>query len=398
MYYLLSPFTWLLNFFYSVFNSYGFAIICFAVVVKVCLFPFSIKGKRSMIQMNMMSGRMQKLQKQYGNNKERYNEEVQKLYADEGVNPMGGCLWSMLPLFVLLPLYAIIRQPLKYMMGMSQEQILSVANALDWDSISVSMGWAKEAAPQFVDTGYNQLYLASMINESTLSTVTSTLGDSVNAFAMNFDFFGMNLAMVPNWRIWDNFSMSNLGLVVLVLISAATGFLFSMITMKTNKMTNSNQNAQMESTNKTLMYTMPLMSLWIGFVMPAGLCVYWIANNLLSMVQEQIAGRMLKKDYEEARMAAELRERQEKIDEKERKEQNRLERARRAEEEKKSKGKKKAAPKETEEKSNVNREDSRVGLRAYARGRNYDPNRFNPQPTIEMVAESVEEVTEEGAE
>ncbi len=387
MFYLLSPFTWLLNFFYSVFENYGFSIICFAVVVKICLFPFSLKGKRGMIQMNMMSGRMQKLQKQYANNKEKYNEEVQRIYAEEGVNPMGGCLWSMLPLFVLLPLYAIIRQPLKYMMGLSEDEILAVADKLDWVAAYGS---------DFVDTGYNQLYLASMITEDTLSAVASAVGDAANVFAMNFDFFGMNLAMVPNWRIWENFTMANMGLVILVFISAATGFLFSMITMKTNKMTGASQNAQAESTNKTMMYTMPLMSLWIGFVMPAGLCVYWIANNLLSMIQEQIAGRMLKKDYEAARLAAEERERQEKIDEKERKEQNRLERARRLEEEKK--GKKKSAPKVIEEKSNVNRDDSRVGMRPYARGRSYDPNRFNPQPTTEMAADSVEEVTEEGAE
>ncbi len=390
MFYLLSPFTWLLNFFYSVFENYGFSIICFAVVVKICLFPFSLKGKRGMIQMNMMSGRMQKLQKQYANNKEKYNEEVQRIYAEEGVNPMGGCLWSMLPLFVLLPLYAIIRQPLKYMMGLSEDEILAVADKLDWVAAYGS---------DFVDTGYNQLYLASMITEDTLSAVASAVGDAANVFAMNFDFFGMNLAMVPNWRIWENFTMANMGLVILVFISAATGFLFSMITMKTNKMTGASQNAQAESTNKTMMYTMPLMSLWIGFIMPAGLCVYWIANNLLSMVQEQIAGRMLKKDYEEARLAAEERERQEKIDEKERKEQNRLERARRQEEEKKGK-KKKAVKADDQEKSNVNRDDSRVGMRPYARGRAYDPNRFdtNSQPTTEMVAESVEEVTEEGAE
>ena len=89
---ILSPFVWLLEWFNSWFNSYGLALILFAVVVKVVLFPLSLKGKRSMIQMNMLSGQMQKLQKQYGNNRERYNLEVQKLYEKEKVNPMCGCL------------------------------------------------------------------------------------------------------------------------------------------------------------------------------------------------------------------------------------------------------------------------------------------------------------------
>ena len=137
-------------------------------------------------------------------------------------------------------------------------------------------------------------------------------------------------------------------------------------------MTQTNTNETAERTNKMMLWMMPLMSLYIGFVMPVALCLYWVAQNLLSMVQEMIAGKLLKKDYEAARIAAEERERQEKEDEKRRKEEARLERARRLEEEKKGK---KAKP-QTEEASSVNKEDSKVGMRAYARGRAYDPNRF----------------------
>ena len=87
---ILTPFVWLLQLFYNLCGSYGIALILFAIVVKLLLFPFSLKGKRSMIQMNMLSDKMNKLQKQYGKDKERYNLEVQKLYEKEKVNPMGG--------------------------------------------------------------------------------------------------------------------------------------------------------------------------------------------------------------------------------------------------------------------------------------------------------------------
>ena len=73
---LLTPFVWVLSLFYNFFGNYGMALILFAVLVKLILFPLSIKGKKSMIQMNMLQGRMQKLQQMYGNNKEKYNEEV----------------------------------------------------------------------------------------------------------------------------------------------------------------------------------------------------------------------------------------------------------------------------------------------------------------------------------
>ena len=121
-YYVLTPFTWLLTLFYNVFGNYGAALIVFALIVKLILFPFSLKGKRGMIQMNMLNGKIQAIQKKYANDRERQNLEVQKLYERENVNPMSGCLWTMVPLFVLFPLYAIIRQPMKYAMGLNPTQ------------------------------------------------------------------------------------------------------------------------------------------------------------------------------------------------------------------------------------------------------------------------------------
>ena len=147
--------------------------------------------------------------------------------------------------------------------------------------------------------------------------------------------------------------------------------------MKTNQMNNQSGNEQVEKTNRIMMWTMPLMSLWIGFMMPVAMCVYWIANSLFSVIQELIAGKILKKDYEAARAAAAERERQEKEEEKRRKEEARLERQRRLEEEKKNRGKKKPGQKKSDsDQPGIRKSDSRVGMRTYARGRAYDPNRF----------------------
>ena len=76
-YYILSPFSWLLELFTNLTGGYGFALILFALVVKLILFPFSLKGKKSMIRMNMLSGKMQQIQKKYANDKERQNLEMQ---------------------------------------------------------------------------------------------------------------------------------------------------------------------------------------------------------------------------------------------------------------------------------------------------------------------------------
>ncbi len=381
---ILSPFVWLLTVFYNLFGSYGLALIFFAIVVKLILFPFSLKGKRSMIQMNMLSDKMQKLQKQYGKDKERYNLEVQKLYEKEKVNPMSGCLWSFVPLLILLPLYAIIRQPLKYMMGVNSQDLLNaVANAVQWNSAALDMGWIKEAADSFANTGYNQLYLASLITPENLASVQAAVGEAGSKiFSINFDFLGLiDLSQTPQLKFWT--ISGGFGLFLLPVISAASGFVFSLISMKTNSVNQKSAQAANNATAKSMLIVSPLMSLWIGFAMPAALCVYWIANNLLSMLQEFLCGKLLKKDYEKAAAQQAERERQEKEEEKERRRLAAEERARRLEEEKQKKGtKKKAEKKPAEEEEKIPgavKEASRVGMRQYARGRAYDPYRYSAE-------------------
>lgn len=376
---ILTPFAWLLKMFYSFCGSYGLALMIFALVVKVVLFPLSLKGKRSMIQMNMLQGQMQKLQKQYGKDKQRYNLEVQKLYEKEKINPMGGCLWSFIPLIILMILYPIIREPIHYMMGINDANVLNtIAQTVGWNTQAVDMGWIKEATDTFANSAYNQLYLASLITPANLSAVQAAVGQAGGSImAINFDLLGLvDLSQVPQLQFWT--IQGGFGLFLLPVISAVTGVIFSLISMKTNAI--NKQSAQNNGTARTMMIISPLISLWIGFTMPAALCVYWITNNLLSLVQEILCGRILKKDYEEAARQAEERARLEKEEEKEERRRKAEERARRIEEEKLNKGKKKKTEKKRDDEEKVPgvvKEYSRVGIRQYARGRAYDPYRFS---------------------
>ena len=395
---LLAPFAWLLLFFYNLFDSYGLALILFAIVIKLILFPVSLKTKKSMIQTTLLSGKMQQLQKQYGKDRERYNLEVQKLYEREKVNPMGGCLWSLIPMVVLIALYGVIREPLTYFMNLSMEQIQILADQLDWQSVAVANGWMSQASMDklvqqladgkiehlFQNGAYNQMYLVSLINSSNIESLKAALnaqfaGAGDGLFVLNFQFLGLDLSKIPTWNFWaGGITAVSVGLFILPLISTGVSFLSMKVSMATNQINRGQaQNKQMETTNKMMMWMMPLMSLWIGFTVPAGLSVYWITQYLVNMLQEFICSKMLKKDYEAAREAAAKREQEEKEEEKRRKEEARLERARRIEEEKKNRGKKKPGQKKNEpEQEGVNKEDSREGIRAYARGRAYIPDRF----------------------
>ena len=425
---ILQPFAWLLLTFYNWFDSYGLALILFGVVIKLILFPVTLKSKKSMIQTSLLSGKMQQLQKQYGKDRERYNMEVQKLYEREKVNPMGGCLWSFIPVVLLIALFYIIREPLTYFMSLSAEQIQVLAKELDWQTVAVANGWVSQGAMDklveqmaagdisyvFQNGAYNQLYLLSLVTQDNLASLQAALnaafaGAGDNLFILNFDFLnGIDLSRIPTPMFWKNgLDWPSIGLFLLPVISVVTSVLSMKVSMATNRINNNQpQSSQMERTNKMMMWTMPLISIWIGFTIPAGLSVYWTSQYVVNMIQEVICSRILKKDYEAARAAAAERERQDKEAEKKRKEEARLERARRIEEEKQNRGKKKHTPKKKDEEPDhegINKDDSREGIRAYARGRAYIPNRFggvtpytDPDALIRAQAQAEQERRQQG--
>ena len=120
------PFGWLLTQLYEFTFSYGWALIIFAIVVKLVLLPATAKGKKSSMKMSRLSPQLKQIQEKYADDQQRQSEEMRALYKREGVSVGGSCLWSLLPLLILFPLYAVVRQPIIYMLGESQE----VANTI----------------------------------------------------------------------------------------------------------------------------------------------------------------------------------------------------------------------------------------------------------------------------
>ena len=193
---LMTPFSFLLKTFCQVFDSYGIALILFTVVIKIILFPLQLKSKKSMIKMNIVNSQVQEIQKRCGSDKERYNRELQQFYAENNASPLGGCGWSMIPIFILYPLYAIIRRPLKYMMWLTEDAVKAVANAL---------GWTASKGSEFAAAGYNELYLAAMMNgenlEAAKTAVTASGIAATSMFVVNFNFFGLDLSQTPRFEI-----------------------------------------------------------------------------------------------------------------------------------------------------------------------------------------------------
>ena len=109
------PIGYLLALIYKLVGNYGISLIILTVIVKLALYPLYAKQIRSTADMSDMSEKAKEIQNRYANDKEKMNEEMQKLYAETGFNPMSGCLPMLIQFPIIMGLFTLLRNPMKYM-------------------------------------------------------------------------------------------------------------------------------------------------------------------------------------------------------------------------------------------------------------------------------------------
>ena len=379
---IAKPFGWLLLLLYNLVHNYGLAVILFALIVKLILLPFGMKSKKSMMRTTRLSPKLKELEKKHGANKAKYQEEVAKLYKEEEIKPLSGCLWTLLPFPILIALYSAIRKPLTVMMGIAGETASAISEWLTGQGLYTAVGGA-----------YSEIGLSEAIHRN-WDAVTTQFAELGNRLVdLDYSFLGLNLGDTPSIQFW-NFDWSNaavwvpqLGMFLIPIISAALTLVQSLISTRMSDTPTEGGGM------KGMMFLMPLLSLWIGFAMPAALGIYWIASSLFSLIQDVLLTIYYKKklDAEDAVR----REKQAVIEaERERKRQEteklRAQNAtvvnpntskRKIQKSEKIRDEEKTAKweqaKGLRQKKETD-EPSRVGDRPYARGRNYKPDRYGP--------------------
>ncbi|MBP3632991.1 MAG: YidC/Oxa1 family membrane protein insertase [Oscillospiraceae bacterium] len=297
------PFGYLLDWLYQFTTNYGVALILFSLILKVILLPMNIKSKKSMLKMSRVAPLAKALEVQYGDDKAKYQQEVMKLYKEEGVSTTGGCLWSFLPLLILLPLYYVIREPITYMLHMTAEQAAQIVEII---KSHVTIGG---------NDYYVQLGAAQYITQYAAEIVKAIPELASHALqSIDFSFFGINLADIPTWKVWTLTDWNGWGLFLLPVLSGASNILSMQVNQKmNNKVVTNDKGEQDKAAAKAnqsmgaMMWTMPLVSVFIGFSMPAAITVYWIAQAIFGMVIDAIITVSCRKSY--AKEDAERRER-----------------------------------------------------------------------------------------
>jgi len=291
------PFGYVLEWLYSVTNNYGVALILFAVAIKLILMPVSAKSKKSMMKMSRIAPRVKALELKYADDKAKYQAETMKLYKEEGVSTTGGCLWSLIPLLILIPLYQVIREPLVYMMHFTSDQAAQIVKIIA-DSGAVDLG---------TRTYYQQLAAASHLGEF-LPQIRAAIPVLANRVItpINFSFLGIDLGQIPTWKFWTCTTWATIGLFLIPIISGVSNWFTMWITQKFNNTVATNAKGEQDKdaasavnqSMKSMNVIMPLMSAWIGFQMPAGISIYWIAQAVFGIGQEYVLTKHYRKVYD----------------------------------------------------------------------------------------------------
>ena len=293
--FLYGIFGYLFRFLLSFVGNYGVALVIFTLFFRVILLPTTIKQQKSSAKMVRLQPKLKRIREKYQdyNPQERnmkIQQETSELYQREGYSSMGAsCLPLLFQLPILWGLYGIIRQPLKYVLEISEEAITALTQAVTELGIVVGGNGKATAAAAYVEASIISNLEAIIEGKPELLTQFAAEIEKIREF--DFSVFGIDLGSIPS-AFYGEFGISKASILVLAIpvLSGLTSLLTSVLTQVRQK----KNNPQMENQQMMgcMMLSMPLMSVWFTWSMPVAMGMYWILSNVLAFAQTLIIGHI----------------------------------------------------------------------------------------------------------
>ncbi len=307
----------ILDFIHTLIPSYGWSVVAFTLLIKLCLLPLDYKSRKGMRKMSALAPKQAELQKKYGHDQEKLNRKMQELYKKEGASPLAGCWPMLLSMPILFAMFAALRY-----MGNEQlvqqtfdilltgeatfEPFLWVKNLWMPDS-PFSATWPNLQSLQMVEekqwlTIFNALTadqvtaLAAAINVPELTAASFASGNALTATIQSIGnaltampAYVEQTSVIPYLRI--NLLITEFAVVkgyngffILPVLSAASQFLMTKLTEQKNPQPAPAANGQQQpNTGAFMKWFFPLFSLWICASSTASFALYWVTTNLIGL-------------------------------------------------------------------------------------------------------------------
>lgn len=268
----------LLNFFYQLVPNYAVAIALLTGVVMLVTTPLTLKGTRSMIEMQRLQPEIRRLQVQYKDDRQKLNEELMKFYREHEINPVGSCL----PLLVQAPVFSILFWVVRGLTNQSK-------------FVGLQRNLADYGIDPEITAGFRPKYL-----DHDAELYRSLLGKE------EMTSFGVDLARSAGDVLQESFlsALPYLGIVgVIALLSW----------YQQKQIMGRNPTQEMTQQQRMMMRIGPVMYVFFAFIMPAAIGVYFLVSTVWRVAQQGYITRSLYRGEEsigiQAQKAmAELRE------------------------------------------------------------------------------------------
>ncbi|MBP1549324.1 MAG: YidC/Oxa1 family membrane protein insertase [Oscillospiraceae bacterium] len=284
------PLGWVMWLMYQITENYAWSIVIFTLIIKIILFPLSVKQQKSSAAMAAFQPKLEKLKKQYANNQQKLQEEQMKLYSEEGINPMASCL----PLFIQLPIlygvFDVVYRPITHIIRASKDVI---------ESAKVIAKGLMENAGVTDFANFNQrpeIYIVKEVQKNPDAFASLNNPEFVEEVSnFNNKLFGIvDLGDIPTLKpeVW------NAAAIILILIPVMSGLIQMIMTVYSQiRSKRLNPDAPSMAGMNIMLYIMPIFSVWIAFSFPAGIGFYWTMSSLFSFIQSIILYNVYTPEY-----------------------------------------------------------------------------------------------------
>lgn len=318
-------FRMILNGINTLVGNYGVAVVLFTLFVRLIILPLDIKSKKSMRAMTRIQPKVAELQAKYGKDQEKLNQKTMELYRKEKVSPTAGCLPLLIQLPVLWFMFAAMRevaneQTIKMILDLASQVASGVAPE-DCTVTLQSFLWIKNLfqpdtfcsiLPAFGD----KLSMISAVSGSSILTAENIEAAraflSTDAYAAIATAFGAGQfisypipVLITTLYITVPNSLNSLvncanGLLLLPVLAGLTQWLMTRITNGKNP-----QPTQQQQSMNFMNWFFPLFSVYICLSYNAAFSLYWVAGNLIAIVQQIVVNKVLDaKEKKEEQAAA----------------------------------------------------------------------------------------------
>ncbi len=264
---LAGPLSYIIRPIYEWTENYGVTLILATLIIKIITIPLTIKSQKNMSKTQLIQPEINKIQAKYKNDREKLAIEMQKLYKQYDVNPMGGCLPLIIQMFVLFGFIGVIYHPFEYILQVSKGELDAISKAMfDGKVLQETSMWG---------------------NADVVKEVAAAAKGAIKE--IKFDFFGIDLAKMPSsspkeWTVW-----------IFPVLATASTFLSSYLTKKQQPKPAATANGeQAPNTGNMMLKIMPFMTAFFTYTMPIGMSLYWTVSTVTQLIQQAVMDKFIK--------------------------------------------------------------------------------------------------------